>query len=955
MNFTIGQRWVSQTEPQLGLGLVIEVSGRRVTVSFPAADEERTYATDNAPLARVRYQPGDLVYDQDHRPLTVESLDTQQDLFIYAAVDEDNTPVSLPEVRLSPFARFTRPEQRLFCGQSDRLREFTLRYETLQHMAWHEQSPARGLIGSRTNHLQHQVYIAGEVSARYAPRVLLADEVGLGKTIEAGMILHQRILTGQAQRVLIVVPEPLVHQWLVEMLRRFNLKFSVFDQSRFDALEEDFSPDAELEADDFPPMESDDGVSSNPFESEQQVICSLEWLTQHPEALEQALAAPWDLMVVDEAHHLAWSPESASPEYQAVEQLAQRIPGVLLLTATPEQAGPESHFARLRLLDPARFASLEKFQAEADDYNALNRVVQELLQQDVPPTEAQWQALEPWLGKDRDGWAKDTDGLIRQLLDCHGTSRVLFRNTRAAVRGFPLRQVLPAPLETPELYGQGLTLTGEEGLFPETQWPDDSWLEVDPRVPWLEQLLRGLRPAKVLVICAHAETARALEHHLQLRAGIRSAAFYEDLSLIERDRAAAYFASEEQGAQALICSEIGSEGRNFQFAQHLVLFDLPPNPDLLEQRIGRLDRIGQAGEINIHVPYLADSAQSVLFRWYQEGLDAFSRSCAVGIAVREKVSDALHRYLENPADNDKDLLEQTRRARETLEQMLEEGRDALIELNSCNPEKANALIEQIEAGEEPDTLSAYMTRLFDQYGVDHEPLGDDGLIIRPSDHLAVSDFPHLPDEGLSLTFDRETALTREDLTFLSWEHPLVQDSMEMLLGSEQGNATVGSMSIRGVQPGTLLLEAVYRPHCPAPRSLNIGRFLNPAPVRFLTSMDGRDLSHVLTHEKLNSLIEKIKRRTAQTIVPQLRDQIEAMLPASQALADKELPPLRDAASTAFADHLNLEISRLRTLKAMNPGIREEEVQHFEQQLEAGLAAIDRATLELDSLRIVIST
>jgi len=248
-----------------------------------------------------------------------------------------------------------------------------------------------------------------------------------------------------------------------------------------------------------------------------------------------------------------------------------------------------------------------------------------------------------------------------------------------------------------------------------------------------------------------------------------------------------------------------------------------------------------------------------------------------------------------------------------------------------------------------------MTRLFDQYGVDHEPLGDDGLIIRPSDHLAVSDFPHLPDEGLSLTFDRETALTREDLAFLSWEHPLVQDSMEMLLGSEQGNATVGSMSIRGVQPGTLLLEAVYRPHCPAPRSLNIGRFLNPAPVRFLTSMDGRDLSHVLTHEKLNSLIEKIKRRTAQTIVPQLRDQIEAMLPASQALADKELPPLRDAASTAFADHLNLEISRLRTLKAMNPGIREEEVQHFEQQLEAGLAAIDRATLELDSLRIVIST
>ena len=109
---------------------------------------------------------------------------------------------------------------------------------------------------------------------------------------------------------------------------------------------------------------------------------------------------------------------------------------------------------------------------------------------------------------------------------------------------------------------------------------------------------------------------RAWKSYLQLKVGIRCAAFYEGLSIIERDRAAAYFADTEGGAQVLVCSEIGSEGRNFQFAHHLVLFDLPLNPDLLEQRIGRLDRIGQTEIINIHVPYLEQSAQAVLFNWF---------------------------------------------------------------------------------------------------------------------------------------------------------------------------------------------------------------------------------------------------------------------------------------------------------------------------------------------------
>lgn len=142
---------------------------------------------------------------------------------------------------------------------------------------------------------------------------LLADEVGLGKTIEAGMIIHQQVLSGRAERILIVVPETLQHQWLVEMMRRFNLHFSIFDEERcIEAFAE----------------------SDNPFDTQQYVLCSLDFLRKSRKRYEQALEGEWDLLVVDEAHHLEWSQDKPSREYQVVEGLSENTSGVLLLTAT---------------------------------------------------------------------------------------------------------------------------------------------------------------------------------------------------------------------------------------------------------------------------------------------------------------------------------------------------------------------------------------------------------------------------------------------------------------------------------------------------------------------------------------------------------------------------------------------------------------------------------------------
>ncbi|HGF0964245.1 TPA: SNF2-related protein, partial [Legionella pneumophila] len=227
MTFCIGQRWISNTESQLGLGIITEVDGRQVSISFPAAGEDRIYAIDNAPLSRIVYKTGEEILTNDQQKIKITSVQEQDGVLLYTGNDDLGNVTQVSELALNCFIKLNSPQQRLFSGLLDKLNAFKLRIKTLEHLGRLQQSKARGLLGSRTSHLIHQIYIAYEVAQRFAPRVMLADEVGLGKTIEAGMILHYQLHTGRASRVLIIVPNSLIHQWFVEMLRRFNLHFSI--------------------------------------------------------------------------------------------------------------------------------------------------------------------------------------------------------------------------------------------------------------------------------------------------------------------------------------------------------------------------------------------------------------------------------------------------------------------------------------------------------------------------------------------------------------------------------------------------------------------------------------------------------------------------------------------------------------------------------------------------------
>lgn len=920
MDYIVGQRWVSHADAQLGLGVVVDVEPRRITLSFPAVGEERTYASENAPLTRLRFKVGDHISTIDEVELVVTAVEEYNGLLVYTGIGHHDEKISVSELELDAFVQITTPQQRLLNGHFDKNADFALRVATLHHADRLQGSAARGLMGSRTSLLAHQIYIANEVGQRHAPRVLLADEVGLGKTIEAGMIMHQQLLTGRASRILVLVPPSLLHQWLVEMLRRFNLHFSLFDSDRL----------AEME----------DG---NPFEAEQLVLASLDLFEGREELQAQALAAGWDLVAIDEAHHLQWSPDEPGEDYRFVEALAQHTAGLLLLTATPEQIGQASHFARLRLLDPSRFHDLETFSAEEQTYRQLSEMADALEKGTIPADLPE--------DLDRDAPA---DLLIEQLLDRHGTGRVLFRNTRAAVEGFPNRILHRHALIEPEEYAHA-QVDLESRLYPELPYINDSWLDFDPRVEWLETTLKALRPAKVLIICAHAETAVALEHHLHMRAGIRSAAFYEGLSIIERDRAAAYFADENSGAQTLVCSEIGSEGRNFQFAQHLILFDLPLNPDLLEQRIGRLDRIGQQHDVEIHVPYMEGTAQQTLLDWYDRGLDLFRDSCSAGTMILEHFSARLLPELEKRSAKFDELLIDSAEFTLKTRAELREGRDRLLERNSCKRDVADALIDSINTMESGDTLEKYLESLCDAFGVEQEFHSEQTLILRPSEHMLTGHFPGVGEDGTTVTFSRDKALAREDMEFLSWEHPMIQEAMDMVHSTELGNAAIGTINLKGVPPGTMLLEALYTVSCIAPKALQVERFLPLSPMRLLVDANGKQLAELVPHERLNTLIEKIKKSTALAIIKQVHKEVDLKMSLATKQAKKNLTGILSSAEEKMRSDLGAELTRLEALREVNPAIREEELEHLRFRIEESALHIQHASLQLQALRLVITT
>jgi len=940
----IGQRCVSEREPELGLGIVARLDPAHCAVDFPATGEKRLYARNTPVLKRVQFHAGETVSARDGARFTIESVAEEAGLLVYCGGGR-----RVREDQISDLANVMLPQARLLAGQVDASEVFDLRYRALRAQAAFRQSPLRGFQGGRIDLIPHQLYILREVATRPVPRVLLADEVGLGKTIEACLIVQRLLAVGRARRVLILVPESLVHQWFVELLRRFNLWFSILDEERCSSAEESDPED-------------------NPFLAQQLALCSTAFLAGNELRGNQAVDAGWDIVVIDEAHHLQWTPEAPSVEYTLVERLARKCPGLLLLTATPMQLGQQGHFARLRLLDPDRYSDYATFLKEAEEYGAVAGVA-EALAEKKPLKPRDHVVLKRLFGRDPEALARHLaaldssapgarDALLRTLVDQHGPGRVMFRNTRTAMAGFPKRKFCPVPLAGADAALLARCTRELEAEETGTEANIHYSFKDDPRIVWLAEVLRQHRTAKVLLICRSQRKVAAIAAALQERINVKTGLFHEGLPLVQRDRQAAWFA-EPDGARLLVCSEIGSEGRNFQFAHHLVLFDLPLNPGLVEQRIGRLDRIGQRQTIHIHVPYLAGSADEGVAAWYHRGLAAFEAPLHGGAefvrVFRERLLSLALGFGSSAAATERNraaletLIAETAQFRRELQLRMQRGRDRLLELASFDRTAARRIADDLRALDADPTLRRLLPDLFDHFGVlikDHEE-GD--LFLDPS-HAYVEAFPSIPEAGTLITFDRERALAREDIPFVTRDHPLVRDALDLMLHSPQGTT---SFALVASDKPNLILETVFVLETVADSRWRVDLFLPPAPVRTVVDVRGQDLAAERPAGPLgDSTPEHALSRFLER--PQFNaGLLKTMLDAATAQAEAAAGRLRRTASDQAATTLRAELQRLIDLRKVNDHVRAEEIALAEERLRRTGEAIAQSRLRLDSIRLIV--
>jgi ATP-dependent helicase HepA len=927
---------MSEREPELGLGVVVSVDRSRIGIKFPASGEQRLYAVGTPVLKRIQFRVGETVRTRTGSTLQIESVEDEGGLLVYVGKSQ-----RIREDEISDVTSVSSPRERFMAGQVDENEVFDLRARTLDARWKLLRSEVRGYLGGRLQLIPHQYYILHEVSSRHIPRVLLADEVGLGKTIEACLILQRLLAVGRAKRVLILIPESLTHQWFVELLRRFNTWYSIFDEERCTLLERT-------------------DPQGNPFLTSQLALASVEFLAQSEKRREQAIAAGWDVVVVDEAHHLRWSPDGVSPEYALVEALAQRTPGLLLLTATPTQLGLAGHFARLRLLDPNRYSDYDAFLEETKRYGEVAEVAERIVdEKPLRPADAATlkriftrdpKRLDQLLEAVSLNKPGARESLLKTLLDQHGTGRVVFRNTRAAMTGFPQRKFCPVPLSptVPAL----LARVAREFEAEETGTSESIRYSFkdDPRIEWLAEFLREKKPEKALLICRSQRKVLAIESALKEKISANVALFHEGLPLVQRDRNAAWFA-EPEGAQLLICSEIGSEGRNFQFAHHLILFDLPLSPGLIEQRIGRLDRIGQTQTIRIHVPYIKGSTDERVVEWYHHGLDAFETPLQAGNEYQERFRASL---LELCADSGTDarfaaLLAETAKFRQELSQVLHKGRDRLLELHSFDKRVAEEVLAKVRAADADPLVRARLTDLLDHFGVRIKEHEEGDVFLDPS-HAYVESFPSIPAEGMLATFDRDRAIAREDIRFLSADHPLVTDAIDLLIDSPKGTASFGVIS---AEEPNLLVECVFVLEAVAESRWHVDQFLAPTPIRVLVDIRGNDLTDERDAKSLATEIEDgdIHRFLEK---PGFNGAIlKSIVEGATELAEKRTTEIRNDALRTAKTTLQTEIQRLVDLKKVNDHVRPEEIEAASQQLQRITDAILNARLRLDSLRVIV--
>ena len=632
--------------------------------------------------------------------------------------------------------------ERLALGDLDDVDDFITRMNILHLLAIREADGLGSFLGGRVRLFPHQLHVAERASATDPVRWLLADEVGLGKTIEASLILNRLVHAGKVNRCLVVAPETLTVQWLGELWRKYHQVFTLLDSERLGDVAKDFG-------DDF-----------NPFELHRRTVISLEMLIARPHLTEQAVRAGIDLLVVDEAQHLRrplGHPGEAG--WRAIAPIATLGRHVLLLSATPLEDDAHGFFRLLQLLRPQEFPEGMSFETRLAEGTPLPACTSSTRRSDIgglpPRVGLPIELLNPKSAKLRDAVEKAVRALPapnvvvqREKID---------KVRRALASGAALSAALGAD---------------EGGLRPQAQAMDAA----DARIEWLVAHAPTWRTAreKTLIFVANRETLEMVRTALSNRAHLASGVFHEELTSARRDTEVARF-REIDGPSLLVSTECGGEGRNFEFCKRLVLFDLPWKPSVVEQRIGRLDRIGRRIPVEIVYFRPPGGIGRDVVRLFEE-LGLFREPLAGLETQLAHIEGALEEIALDPNASLSDerftaLIAETREARTRI-------REAAYQQLHRDPYRADmgaAILARVPAELDELNQEVVVTASIGLGFTIAHPRGHRVFSIELGNGSLVDGLPGVPGgSGYVGTFDREEAVANEAIDFFSSGHPLVE-------------------------------------------------------------------------------------------------------------------------------------------------------------------------------------
>jgi superfamily II DNA or RNA helicase len=720
-------------------------------------------------------------------------------------------------------------------GEFDDPERFNLRTRAAELDLAHRQDRFVALENNRIDIAPHQVKAAHEILTSYDHRYLIGDEVGLGKTIEAAIVIEELAARGQADRVLIVAPAPLTTQWQEEIREKFDTNYVIYDRDYVEAKKDAYP-------------------AENVWSHEDRIITSIDFAKQ--EDMRSALKnvqEDWDIALFDESHHLTARREgkrgvNKTDRYRVGEVVSETSDGLLFLTGTPHNGKRDQFYFMISLLDPYRFRDEHDVDKEGLRDLMIRRLKDEMYEADGSPMfpEKNIQTLPVGFTEEERQLYDDVTEYItehynlasREENDAAGFAMVLYqkrlvssiyaiqqslRNRMESIKAGDAdpselsavtKSLLDEYREDPEMLTQAQREHVEEELGGAVVSSDPEKIEeelsmvrdlynqakaiqVDSKAERLREYVDGILEEdpdeKILIFTEYTDTLEYLKGRVFGNRDI--AEIYGDLSQSQRQQ---QFKKFEGPANVMLATDAAREGLNLQFAHIMVNYDLPWNPTRIDQRIGRLHRYGQEETVEIRNLFFKDTRESSILERLLEKIDEIEETLGMS-------SDVLGLVLE-----DVDLEEQIMSALATgqspdavvddLEAIVEDQEEAvrrvdeeLLIRDKFDLSKEDRDILDIVEESATDTVSdddiKYLVKTVCQEfggGLENVRPGpaEDGDVVFDlivPNQVTSTDIPSRYDGA---TFDRENALADETLEFITLDHPVVRAMMAYCLDTD---------------------------------------------------------------------------------------------------------------------------------------------------------------------------